>query len=298
MNKDRYERQPTGVSRFPTEGDLQIAKALQRHGKLNTWQLLQLCPHFTSYQTIKWRLFNLFHDPLKGFGYIIDRPASQRKNMRARSTYLYYSLTRYGQHFLEHHGCHEPCAVGAAPPLEHDIFVSTVSFSLDYEARKIEGLEFVPQYQANRAQAESRVPVELDGKQTNLTPDGYVAISLGGVRMYIFKEEDRATENHTGAGRKNTKQTLAQYGVVIGKGKHKSHFDVQSDAILLYSTTNHARLQNVLRYVPDGCEWFLGAAQPECESLETMPSYIPVYDMYWERAGLPPVKILDFLTNS
>lgn len=299
----RWKRNPTGLPRYLTEdGDVQILDALQRHGVLTTWQLWQLCPRFKSIDTIQDRLRVLYDDPIPPYGYLIDRPESARNSINANSKHLWYQRTINSHDVLRERGLFSSHAAAPQPPFPHQAFVSTHSFSLEHGAKEIKGLEFIPQHKANKSGAPLAMPIDLDGKTENYVTDLYAALSYQGRRMYVFNELDRASENTQqieGRARSNVKKKLQQLQIAVGKGKHKSHFGVQSDAILLFATVRPGRVKNLISIMeslqPQGCPWALFGAFPSCATLDRIPNYIDIYNHVWERAGHPPVRILDLL---
>lgn len=293
----RYIPTPTGITRFVTDGDVEIVSALQRHGLLNTHQLSKLVSYYKSIDTLRDRLQILFSDPIHAYGgQLLTRPKGQTQSIRALSKFIVHQKSIYADELLKERGIYEPRAITPTSPFLHQLFVSTITYSLEKGAKEHD-LTFVPQYEVlNRADTDVGIEIPNMGK---LTPDALVALEQDGKRLYLFIEADKGTEPHVARGtRKHTLKNVKQYQELIERGLYKEKYGIRSGAILLYLTINTIRMKNVLNIVdnhfPKGCTYNLHGTASGFADLATVPNEIPVYEMYWERASNAPLKLPDF----
>ena len=287
--RKRFTVAPTGRDIRPTEYDVPMFLALQRHGFLPTNYLHQF--HATnSYKYTQRRLGELVnekHPELKA--QLLYRPHGQRKTEHGNNKKATYALTPAGIKWMQQAGLHED-AIKPGPPFPHQLMTSTVTASIELAAAK-HGIEYIPGHVILE-----RAKTTLGHKvgRAKLIPDQLFALKYpdGMFRSFVV-ECDRGTEPITSAqNRKSYLQNLQQYKAFVGHKHYQQHYGLKSGLKVLNIMNSPSRMAAYKNLIDFKCHYMLFQTIENFGEFFTPPPLMPqLLNEGWARVGYEPLEI-------
>lgn len=225
---------------LPTARELRWLKHIERHGPQASTYLHELTQVTHRCKDTALRALQ----KLRAAG-LLTLPSQQRNVERAEFNPYVYDLSNRGFECLEDLDMREH-ALRPTGHWWHGYTTSCVTSSIDITATR-RGLRYIP---GQVILAKKNAPLAMPTSQGKLIPDQLFALDYGGRFRAFALEVDRGTEPKTSpAARKSYQKSIAQYAEVIGADRHKQHYGLKANLLVLWVFSNPGNMKRFLQLV-------------------------------------------------
>lgn len=289
----RDKAQPTGYNRRMTPRIIEIFKYLHRHGgRLPTSFIHDFEKDtYRDKNRMQVLLKDLYHEKPQ----YLWRDWKQQETRDPEYNELVHELNKNSIELLKDEGWYSEYAPTMHGSYKHQVMLSCISASFELNCKK-EGLGYTPQHELLEKLGHDHTIIIDNDK---VTPDEVFAISKQGKEYLLFLEVDRGTEatESQNFNRKSWTRSIKQYHQVIAGRKYKEHFNTTSPALLLIITVSKSKQEGILKVIkeefPQGCNFILVHYMPEFGRAFHPPRQLDLLTIPWQRAGYPPMPLVD-----
>lgn len=325
--RPRTKRQPSGKIVYLTARDIEIFKLLNRYRYLRSHFITTFFGKNDKTGLLK-RLGALYHER----PHYVQRPVRQYMYANALHLAAVYELDDAGRQALRNEGVvplmadMQAGSFGEARNFAHALMICDILVSIELGCRgytqhsdpgmgstvTFNSIRFVT-WEEILAKAPCkdfehpfRIPVTLEGKQMNITPDGLFGLEyktetghgvVGERRFRFFAlEADRATMPvfRTNLQQSSYRKKLLAYREILSKEIYKKHFGIPN-LFVLNVTTSYDRMENMkvrLKEMTGGKgNTVMLFKIMKGDVFKAPPSDDHMLTDLWERAGYPPFDI-------
>ncbi|WP_422058519.1 hypothetical protein [Sphingomonas sp.] len=260
---------------IPTEADIRLFEAIDRHGPLPTHYLHELTRHARgNLANLKFRLTHFYNGD--AHGPYLARPQQQFASFHARYQHLVYDFAPRAKLALAERGTLVRQPQGRAAPFVHQLMQACVGASFEIKASD-HGICYISRSEIlAKAAADLALPLSAN---RSLIPDDLFGLEYPGAGYRFFAVEiDRNTESieRSISGQTSFGRKIAAYLHILRTRAYRTHWGIPNLTVLTV-TTNRTHAANIIEYIraQDAgpfAERFLFQAEPSFGANWRVPS--------------------------